>query len=121
MTILVIDDEPDIRLVVRVSLQARGVAVLEAGGGRDGVRLARAERPDAVLLDVMMPLMDGPSTLVALRATPETAGIPVIFLTAKAQPSELERLRGLGAQGVLTKPFDPIRLPDDLRALLTNV
>jgi len=118
--ILVVDDEPDIRLIVRLSLQKQGVAVVEAATGADGVSAARGERPDAILLDVMMPQMDGPSTLDALRGDAATRDIPVIFLTAKAQRTEIERLRGLGALGVLTKPFDPITLADDVRLLLAG-
>jgi len=114
VTILVIDDEPDIRLIVRLSLQNRGLTVIEAAGGREGVALARRERPDAILLDVMMPNVDGPTTLAELRAAPESAAIPVVFLTAKAQRSELERLRNLGVAGVLTKPFDPMTLADEV-------
>ena len=118
MTILIIDDEPDIRLIVRLSLQKRGLTVVEASGGQEGVRLARRERPDAILLDVMMPNVDGPTTLAALRAAPESAAIPVVFLTAKAQRSEIERLRDLGATGVLTKPFDPMTLADEVLKIL---
>ena len=118
MTILIIDDEPDIRLIVRLSLQKRGLTVVEASGGQEGVRLARRERPDAILLDVMMPNVDGPTTLAELRAAPESAAIPVVFLTAKAQRSEVERLRDLGATGVLTKPFDPMTLADEVLKIL---
>jgi len=118
VTILIIDDEPDIRLIVRLSLERRGLTVIEASGGHEGVALARRERPDAILLDVMMPKVDGPTTLAELRAGPESASIPVVFLTAKAQRSELERLRNLGAAGVLTKPFDPMTLADDVLAIL---
>jgi len=118
VTILIIDDEPDIRLIVRLSLQKRGLTVIEASGGQEGVRLARRERPDAILLDVMMPNVDGPTTLAELRAAPESAAIPVVFLTAKAQRSEIERLRDLGATGVLTKPFDPMTLADEVLKIL---
>jgi CheY-like chemotaxis protein len=92
--------------------------VIEAASGREGLQRAADEAPDAILLDVMMPGMDGPTTLSALRATPATAAIPVVFLTAKAMPSEIERLRGLGAEGVLTKPFDPLTLAGQLRSTL---
>jgi CheY-like chemotaxis protein len=94
--------------------------VLEAESGEEGLRQARDERPDAILLDVMMPGRDGPSTLAALQSDPSTAAIPVVFLTAKAMPTELERLRSLGAVGVLTKPFDPMTLAADLRAALVS-
>ena len=92
--------------------------VVDASGGPEGVRKAASERPDAILLDVMMPGLDGPATLSALRSNPATAEIPVVFLTAKAMASEIERLLGLGARGVLTKPFDPMSLPQELKNCL---
>jgi CheY-like chemotaxis protein len=117
--VLIVDDEPDIRRIARLSLaRLGGMEVIEASNGDEGLRQARDERPDAILLDVMMPGRDGPSTLAALRSDPGTAAIPVVFLTAKAMPAELERLRSLGAVGVLTKPFDPMTLAADLRAAL---
>ncbi|HSB60629.1 MAG TPA: response regulator [Vicinamibacteria bacterium] len=119
MKILIIDDEADIRRIANLALGRVGAMdVLEAPSGAEGIRKAREARPDAILLDVMMPELDGPSTLAALQDHPETAAIPVIFLTAKAMLSELERLRGLGAAGVLTKPFDPLSLASQVRATL---
>lgn len=119
MKILMIDDEADIRLIARVSLsRIGGMEVIEADNGAEGVRRAAQEKPDAILLDVMMPLMDGAATLSALRANAATAAIPVIFLTAKVLRSEIERLQALGVAGVLTKPFDPLTLPDQLRRIL---
>lgn len=121
MKILIIDDEDDIRVVARLSLSAIGhMDVVEAATGAAGLALALSDRPDVILLDVMLPLMDGPMTLRALRADPRTAGIPVIFLTAKALPKELSHLRDMGALAVLTKPFDPITLPSEIRALLAR-
>jgi CheY-like chemotaxis protein len=117
--VLLIDDEDDIRRVARLSLSRVGkMDVAEASSGVEGVRRAEADPPDVILLDVMMPGLDGPSTLSALRSRPRTASIPVVFLTAKAMPAEIERLRGLGAKGVLIKPFDPMALPGQLTALL---
>jgi CheY-like chemotaxis protein len=117
--ILIIDDEGDIRKIARLSLsRVGGMDVVEADGGPDGVRKAEAERPDAILLDVMMPGMDGPATLAMLRAGESTAKIPVIFLTAKAMSSEIDRLKALGAIGVLTKPFDPMKLAAEVKAAL---
>ena len=119
MRILVIDDEDDIRRVIRLSLVSLGgLEVVEASNGPDGVREAEHTRPDAIVLDVMMPSMDGPETLAVLRANPATAAIPVVFLTAKVLASEVERLEALGAVGVLTKPFDPVTLPGQLRDIL---
>ncbi|HZS08250.1 MAG TPA: response regulator [Blastocatellia bacterium] len=121
MKILIIDDEDDIRLISRMSLsRIGGMEVIDASNGADGVRKAEAEMPDAILLDVMMPSMDGPTTLSALRANQATAAIPVIFLTAKAMASEVERLRALDVAGVLTKPFDPRTLSEQVRQALTG-
>jgi two-component system OmpR family response regulator len=117
--VLVVDDEDDIRRIARLSLAGvGGMDVVEANGGPEGIRKAREEPPDIILLDMMMPGMDGVATLRALRADPETSGIPVVFLTAKAMTSEVDRLKGLGARGVLIKPFDPMALPRLLRELL---
>jgi two-component system, OmpR family, response regulator len=117
--VLIVDDEPDIRRIARLSLaRLGGMEVIEAANGDEALAEARSERPDAILLDVMMPGRDGPSTLAALHADPGTAGIPVVFLTAKAMTAELDRLRSLGAVGVLTKPFDPMTLAADLRSAL---
>lgn len=119
MKILVIDDEADIRKIARLSLvRVGGLEVVEAGSGAEGVRTAEAERPDAILLDVMMPGIDGPATLALLRAGESTSKIPVLFLTAKAMPAEIERLKALGAVAVLTKPFDPMTLPAEVKAAL---
>ena len=119
MKVLVIDDEPDIRKIAKLSLtRVGGMDVVEAGSGPDGVRLAESERPDAILLDVMMPGMDGPATLAMLKAGEATSKIPVVFLTAKAMTSELDRLKALGAVAVLTKPFDPMKLSKELLAAL---
>jgi two-component system, OmpR family, response regulator len=119
MKILMVDDEADIRRVARLSLtRLGGMEVVEAGNGQEALEQARTCAPDAILLDVMMPGMDGPAVLSALRADSVTAGIPVVFLTAKAMTSEVDRLQGLGAVAVLTKPFDPVTLAQELRAAL---
>ena len=117
--ILVVDDAEGIRTYLANLLEVHGYQVDTAEDGRRALALLEAgAAPDAVLLDVMMPGLDGPSTLSALRSSPRTASIPVVFLTAKAMPAEIERLRGLGAKGVLIKPFDPMALPGQLTALL---
>ena len=119
MKILIIDDEDDIRKIARLSLaRVGGMDVVDASNGPDGVRKAEAERPDAILLDVMMPGMDGPATLAMLRAGEATCKIPILFLNAKAMTTEIERLRALGAVAVLTKPFDPMLLPKQVRQAL---
>ena len=119
MTILVVDDDDFVRMLTRVSLsKVGGMRVLEASGGAEGLLLAAQEQPDVIMLDVMMPGMDGADTLRALRANPATAAIPVIFLTAKAMPDEKARLSELGAAAVFTKPFDPLTIADDVRRVL---
>jgi two-component system OmpR family response regulator len=117
--VLIVDDEPDIRRIAKLGLsRVGGMEVVEAANGAEALVRAKEDKPDAVLLDVMMPGLDGPSTLARLREDPATSGIPVVFLTAKAIAAELERLNVLGAAGVLTKPFDPMTLARELRALL---
>lgn len=119
MKVVIIDDEEDIRSVASMSLGILGgIEVVEADGGKDGIAKAAAEQPDVILLDAMMPDMDGPATLEALRNNPDTAKIPVIFLTAKAIRSEVDKLRELGAAGVLSKPFDPTTLATQVREIL---
>ena len=118
-TVLLIEDEDDIREVAQMSLElTMGWDVRAAESGREGVRIAKEVIPDAVLLDVMMPDMDGPATLQALRNEPATSAIPVIFLTAKVHSIEVERLIALGVAGVLAKPFDPMALGSQVSSLL---
>lgn len=117
--ILVIDDEDDIRTVARVALErVGGHSVLAASSGAEGVDLARTEQPDAIVLDMMMPGMDGPTTFRALAADAATSAIPVVFLTAKAQAADRQVLSELGAAGILAKPFDPLTLHLELAAAL---
>ena len=119
MKVLIIDDDADIRFVAAMSLRAGGIVdVVEASGGLDGVCKAREELPDVILLDMMMPMMDGSQTIAALRLQKETATTPVIFLTAKTVVAEIQGMRALGAAGVLIKPFDPRTLAADVLALL---
>ena len=119
MKVLIIDDEEDTRSIASMSLSIiGGIDVLEAESGQEGIAKAEAEQPDAILLDMMMPVMDGENTLSALQANAGTQKIPVIFLTAKAMSSEIERLKRMGAAGVLTKPFDPTVLAEQVKAIL---
>jgi len=119
MKVLVVDDEDDIRRIAMISLSGvGGMVVAGASGGPEGIRKAREDRPDVVLLDMMMPGMDGLATFEVLRGDPETSGIPVVFLTAKAMTAEVDRLKALGARGVLIKPFDPMALPGQLLGLV---
>lgn len=119
MKVLVIDDEEDVRFVAQMSLErVGGMTVVEASSGEEGVARAKAERPDFILLDMMMPGMDGAATFRQLRAAEETAGIPVVFLTAKAMAPEVQRLKELGAKGVVLKPFNPMTLASEITAIL---
>jgi two-component system, OmpR family, alkaline phosphatase synthesis response regulator PhoP len=118
-TILVIDDDDAVREVAQLSLEMGSPwNVVTASSGADGVQRARESHPDAILLDVMMPGMDGPATLERMRSEPDLKSIPVIFLTAKVRPSEKERLAAFDVAGVLAKPFDPIALPTQIMELL---
>jgi two-component system OmpR family response regulator len=115
--ILHVDDEPDIREVVELSLGLdRDFTVRSCGSGKDALAIAADWQPDFILLDVMMPAMDGPATLVQLRENAKSADIPVIFMTARAQARELNRFRSLGAVGVIPKPFDPMTLAASVRS-----
>jgi two-component system, OmpR family, response regulator len=119
LKVLVIDDERDVRDIARLSLARLGsMEVCEAENGQEGVDRAAVERPDAILLDVFMPVMDGPTTLQALRSNPATADIPVIFLTARGGRSGADDLEAMGAAGIVPKPFNPVTLPAQVRAIL---
>jgi CheY-like chemotaxis protein len=119
--ILIIDDEDDIREVAALSLEATaGWETITASSGPDGIRAAAdpKRRPNAILMDVMMPGMDGPTAFRLLRADPEIAEIPVLLLTAKVQGVDQRRFAGLGVAGVLFKPFDPLTLASQISQAL---
>lgn len=119
--VLLVDDEPHIRRIGELSLKGVGkwTAVL-ASSGTDALTLAERENPDLILLDVMMPGMDGPATLQQLRASETTAKIPVIFMTAKVQKHEVDKYLAAGAVGVIPKPFDPMALPAQILQILSG-
>jgi CheY-like chemotaxis protein len=117
--LLLIDDEDDIREVASLTLEAvGGYSVSTASSGRAGIAAALAQQPDAILLDVMMPDLDGPSTFRELRSHEATRRIPVIFLTAKVQSADRRRLSELGAKGIIAKPFDPMALAGEVGSIL---
>jgi CheY-like chemotaxis protein len=117
--VLVVDDDDHIREVAAMALEiVGGWQVVSAGSGEDATAIARAQRPDVVLLDVMMPGVDGPSTVARLREDPATAQIPVIFLTAKSTSVDREDWARLDVAGMIAKPFDPMRLAADVADLL---
>jgi len=119
--VLVIDDEPPIRLLCRVNLEAEGMEVLEAGDGPSGLETARSEQPDVVLLDVMMPGLDGWRVAEELLDDDRTSAIPIVFLTARAELRDRARGIDLGGVDYVTKPFNPVELAPLVRELLARV
>ncbi|MFO6445941.1 response regulator [Erythrobacter sp. NE805] len=117
--ILYVDDEPDLREIALLALSLDpGLEVRSASSGAEGIATVADWMPDLVLLDVMMPGMDGPATLARLREDPRTAQLPVVFITARAQPTEMQSFATQGARGVIAKPFDPMSLAQQVRGFL---
>jgi CheY-like chemotaxis protein len=117
--LLTIDDEEAIQTVVKVGIRmAAGWEVLSASGGKMGIEIAQRELPDVILLDMMMPEMNGLETFKALQANPITAKIPVIFITATAQSDEGRQFNDLGIVGTIAKPFNALDLPDLITKML---
>lgn len=113
-----VEDEPDIREVTKLTLETLGNFTLDiCVNGTEAVEKTPSFGPDLILLDVMMPGMDGFETFRQLRANPKLRSTPIVFMTAKAQPQELEQYRALGAAGVILKPFDPVLLPEQIRSI----
>src|ERR671922_1305709 len=119
--VLVIDDEAPIRLLCRVNLEAEQMEVLEAGDGPTGLETARREKPDVILLDVMMPGLDGWRVAEELLDDPQTSGIPIIFLTARAELRDRARGLDLGGLDYVTKPFNPVELAPLIRDVIARV
>ena len=116
LRVLHVDDEPDIREVVEMSLGLDpDFMIRSCGSGVDALRATTEWPPDLILLDVMMPMMDGPTTLKHLRERPVTTHTPIVFMTARAQQREIEAFVSLGAVGVIAKPFDPMTLAQSVR------
>ena len=117
--VLIVDDDPSIREVATMSLElVGGWRVVTAQDGAEGLECIARRHPDLVLLDVMMPVLDGLATFTRIRENPETAHIPVILLTAKIRPGGRQDWDGLPVQGVIAKPFDPMALPEQVSELL---
>ncbi len=119
--VLVVDDEAPIRLLCRVNLEAEKMEVLEAGDGPTGLEMARKERPDVILLDVMMPGLDGWRVAEELLEDPATSSIPIVFLTARAELRDRARGLDLGGLDYVTKPFNPVELAPLIRDLIARV
>ena len=116
--ILYVEDEADIRVIAEIALEVvGGFTLFSCASGREALDCAERARPDLLLLDMMMPGMDGVSTLEALRALPATAATPVIFMTAKVQASEIAHYKTMGALDVIAKPFDPMALAEQVRSI----
>lgn len=118
--ILIVDDDADIREATQLCLEITGEwEVLKASNGPDGIVMARSEKPDAILLDMMLPGMDGLTILQKLREHSETRQIPIIILTAKAQSNEQRTFRDLKVASVITKPYDPLTISDQIKSTLS--
>jgi len=116
--ILYVEDEPDIREIAKLALETvGGFTTMPCASGQEALEVVASFGPDLILLDVMMPDMDGPTTLKLLRKIPEIANKPVIFMTAKVQPQEVEAYREMGALDVIPKPFDPMTLSEQIRTI----
>ena len=119
--VLLVDDDQNIRTLAQMGLEGLTDWKVElAASGAEAISKATALKPDLIILDVMMPGMDGPTTLSELRKVEALSTIPVIFMTAKAQTHEVELYQTMGARGIITKPFDPMTLPDDIQGILSK-
>ena len=121
LSVILAEDDPDIQLVARLSLKRAGFTVRVVGNGKEALDAIREQKPDVVLLDWMMPELDGPETCRQLKSDPATSAIPVIFLTAKSQESEIQRGLSLGAAGYVTKPFDALTLGQQVRTIVDSL
>ncbi len=120
MKLLYVEDEADIRAIADFALEDEGFDIIFCESGEQAISRAADFMPDVILLDVMMPGMDGPTTLKNLRLIPGLQTTPVIFLTAKVQPTEIQSFIALGALEVIAKPFDPMTLPVQIRTILNR-
>jgi DNA-binding response OmpR family regulator len=117
-TVLVVDDDPVIQKLLQVNFELEGYQVITAGDGLEGLARARGDRPDVIILDIMMPKMNGLDVARALKADTSTEGIPVLLLSARAQASDVQVGLDIGADGYITKPFDPAELLERVGELL---
>lgn len=119
--VLCVEDDPDIRAIAELALQdVGGFKAALCSSGREALEMAPQFGPDLILLDVMMPEMDGPETMRRLQAQDVTRSTPVIFMTARIQDSEIEEYLALGAIGVIPKPFDPMTLADEIHQIVND-
>lgn len=120
LSAILAEDDPDIQLVARLALKRAGFDVTVVGNGQEALEAVQRTPPDVILLDWMMPELDGPETCRRLKSDPATAGIPVVFLTAKSQEAEIERGLSLGAAGYVTKPFDALALGQQIKDIVAS-
>jgi two-component system phosphate regulon response regulator PhoB len=120
MTAILAEDDLDIPLVARLALKRAGFTVTVVNNGQEALDAVRQKTPDVILLDWMMPELDGPETCRRLKADPTTAAIPVVFLTAKSQEAEIQRGLSLGAAGYVTKPFDALTLGQHVKDIVAK-
>lgn len=120
LSVVLAEDDPDIQLVARLALKRAGFTVTVVANGQEALAAVREHPPDVVLLDWMMPELDGPETCRRLKSDPGTTAIPVIFLTAKSQEAEIQRGLSLGAVGYVTKPFDALALGQQVRDIVSK-
>jgi DNA-binding response OmpR family regulator len=120
LSVLVVDDDPVILRLLQVNFELEGIGVELAVDGEEGLRRVRADPPDLVISDIMMPKVNGLELLAALRSSPDTAALPVILLSAKAQVADVQRGLELGADDYITKPFDPLELIDRVYKVLAK-
>lgn len=118
LSVVLAEDDPDIQLVARLALKRAGFAVTVVDNGAKAIAAVQSAPPDVIVLDWMMPELDGLETCRRLKSDPATAAIPVIFLTAKSQEAEIQRGLSLGAAGYITKPFDALTLGEQVKKLL---
>jgi DNA-binding response OmpR family regulator len=120
LSVLVVDDDPVILRLLQVNFELEGIEVVTAPDGEEGLKMAQSDPPDLVISDIMMPKVNGLELLAALRSSPETASMPVILLSAKAQVADVQRGLELGADDYITKPFDPLELIDRVYKVLAK-
>ncbi len=121
ISVVYVEDDPDLRELVEIIFERKaGLRIVTLEPAADVLEHIRTARPDIVMLDVMMPGMDGRTLAGAMKTDPVLAGTPFVFMTAKARPQELDDLYELGALGVISKPFDPLKLPDEISRLLAK-
>ncbi|MBV8980426.1 MAG: response regulator [Acidimicrobiia bacterium] len=120
LSVLVVDDDPVILRLLQVNFELEGIGVATAVDGEEGLKMAQSDPPDLVISDIMMPKVNGLELLAALRSNPDTAALPVILLSAKAQVADVQRGLELGADDYVTKPFDPLELIDRIYKVLAK-